>query len=75
VPRPLKKKQSPPETVGEAALEVTQIAGKKNRRLRANLYGGTIPSKPSRLKHGEMHPKLQSRGEGGRQPPRMRRHL
>lgn len=68
------KKKSPPETLGKA-LEVTQIAGKKNRRLRANLHGGTIPSKQSQLKHGERYQKLQNRGEDGRQPPRMRRHL
>ena len=69
-----RKKLSPPETLGKA-LEVTQIAGKKNRRLKANLYGVAIPNKQSQLKHGERCPKPQSRGEDGRQPPRMRRHL
>jgi hypothetical protein len=54
---------------------VTQIAGKKNRRLRANLYGVAMPKNQSQLKHGERYPKLQNRGEDGRQAPRMRRHL
>ena len=69
---PLKKKQNPPETLGEAA-EMTQIVRKKSERLRVSQLLGTIAKRQSQ--HGESHPRSPNRGEDGRQQPRMRRHL
>ena len=71
-PHPLKKKRSLPETLGEAA-EMTQIARKKNERLKESLLGAKIPKRQSL--HGESHPRSPNRGVDGRQQPRMRRHL
>jgi hypothetical protein len=68
---PLKKKQSLPETLGEAA-EMTQIARKKSERPRESQLGGTIAKRQSQ--HGESQPRSPNRGEDGRQQPRTRRH-
>ena len=71
-PHPLKKKRSLPETLGEVA-EMTQIARKKNERLKESLLGATILKRQSL--HGESHPRSPNKGVDGRQQPRTRRHL